>query len=70
MDLGLTQEQQLIVESVRAFVEAELVPYEDEVERSDHVRPELRRQIRERALAAGLYAANMPEELGGAASTM
>jgi len=65
MDLGLTQEQQLIVESVRAFVEAELVPYEDEVERSDHVRPELILQIRERALAAGLYAANMPEELGG-----
>jgi len=65
MDLGLTQEQQLIVESVRAFVEAELVPYEDEVERSDHVRPELIRQIRERALEAGLYAANMPEELGG-----
>ncbi len=65
MDLDLTQEQQLIVETVRAFVEAELVPYEEEVERSDHVRPELIRQIRERALEAGLYAANMPQELGG-----
>lgn len=65
MDLGLTPEQQLIVESVRAFVEAELVPYEDEVERSDHVRPELIRQIRERALEVGIYAANMPAELGG-----
>ncbi|WP_119461899.1 acyl-CoA dehydrogenase family protein [Rhodospirillaceae bacterium SYSU D60014] len=65
MQLGLTTEQQMLVDSVRRFVEAELVPYEEEVERTDHVRPELIRQIRERALASGFYAANMPEELGG-----
>jgi acyl-CoA dehydrogenase len=65
MQLGLTTEQQMLVDSVRRFVEAELVPYEEEVERTDHVRPELTRQIRERALASGFYAANMPEELGG-----
>jgi len=55
----------LIVESARAFVEAELMPYEEEVERTDAVRPELMEQIRARALEAGLYAANMPSELGG-----
>jgi acyl-CoA dehydrogenase len=65
MNLGLTEEQQLIVETVRAFVAAELVPYEEEVERTDMVSPGLRAQIRDRALAAGLYAPNMPEELGG-----
>jgi len=65
MDLGLTTEQQLLVDSVRQFVDTELAPYEDEVERTDHVRPELIRQIHERALKAGFYAANMPEELGG-----
>jgi acyl-CoA dehydrogenase len=65
MNLGLTEEQQLIVETVRAFVVAELVPYEEEVERTDTVSPELRAQIRDRALAAGLYAPNMPAELGG-----
>jgi len=65
MHLGLTSEQQLLVDSVRQFVATELMPYEDEVERTDHVRPELIRQIHERALKAGFYAANMPEELGG-----
>jgi len=65
MDFGLSEEQRLLVDSVRAFVETELAPYEDEVERTDQVRPELIRQIRERALAAGFYAANMPAELGG-----
>jgi acyl-CoA dehydrogenase len=65
MHLGLTSEQQMLVDSVRQFVATELMPYEDEVERTDHVRPELIDQIHERALKAGFYAANMPEELGG-----
>ena len=55
----------MIVESVRAFVEQELYPYEDEIEEHDEVRPELRRQIVERAKAQGFYAVNMPEEHGG-----
>src|SRR5215475_11856361 len=65
MHLGLTSEQQMLVDSVRQFVATELMPYEDEVERTDRVRPEVIQQIHERALAAGFYAANMPEELGG-----
>jgi len=65
MDFSLTDEQRMLVDTVRAFVEAELVPYENEVEKTDEVRPELIRQIHERAQKAGLYAANMPEELGG-----
>ena len=39
MHFGLTDEQKMIVKSVRAFVEKELYPYEDEVERTDEVRP-------------------------------
>ena len=65
MNFGLTAEQKMIVEAVRAFVEKELYPYEEEVERADEVRPELRQQIIQRSLQAGFYAANMPEELGG-----
>jgi acyl-CoA dehydrogenase len=65
MDFALSTEQQMLVESVRAFVKAELDPYEDEVERTDEVRSELIRQIHGRAIATGFYAANMPEELGG-----
>jgi butyryl-CoA dehydrogenase len=66
MDFGLTDEQRMIVETTRAFVEAELYPHEAEVERSGHLRPELIREIQRKAIAAGLYAANMPEEVGGA----
>jgi alkylation response protein AidB-like acyl-CoA dehydrogenase len=66
MDFGLTEEQRMIVDTTRAFVEAELYPHEAEVERTGVLRPELRQEISARARAAGLYAANMPVEVGGA----
>jgi len=65
MDFGLTEEQRMLVDTVRAFVDAELVPHENEVEKTDEVRPALIQQIHQKAQATGLYAANMPEELGG-----
>jgi acyl-CoA dehydrogenase len=65
VDFTLTDEQRLIVDTVRAFTEKELYPHEDLVERLDAVPPELAGQIRAKAIAAGLYAANMPAELGG-----
>ena len=66
MDFTMTDEQRGIVEVTRAFVERELLPHEEEVERTGVLRPELAAEIRRKALAAGLYAANMPEEVGGA----
>lgn len=66
MNLGLTDDQKMLVALVRAFVEKELLPYEDEVEREDGIRPELARHIMDKALEIGLYAANMPEEYGAA----
>jgi acyl-CoA dehydrogenase len=65
VDLELTAEQQLISDTVRDFVERELYPHENEVERLDEVPPELAGEIRAKALGSGLYAANMPAELGG-----
>jgi len=65
VDFELTAEQRLIVGTVRDFVEQELYPHEDEVERLDEVPEELARSIRGKAIASGLYAANMPAELGG-----
>jgi len=65
MDFGLNDEQRAIVATVRDFVRRELVPHEDLVERLDEVPAELASQIRGRAIAAGLYAANFPAELGG-----
>lgn len=66
MFFGMTDEQKMIVETTRAFVEAELYPHEAEVERTGHLRLELIREIQKKAMEAGLYAANMPEEVGGA----
>ncbi|WP_301124871.1 acyl-CoA dehydrogenase family protein [Streptomyces cacaoi] len=66
MHFALTDEQRMIVDTVRRFVTTELDPHADEVEQKDEVPPELARRIREKALDAGLYAANMPVELGGA----
>jgi acyl-CoA dehydrogenase len=65
VDLELTEEQRAIVETTRSFVERELYPHEDAVERADEVSPELAAQVRERAIAAGMYAANMPADVGG-----
>ena len=66
MHFGLTEEQQLIVDTTRAFVENELYPHEREVERTGHLRMDLVRELQAKAIAAGLYAANMPAEVGGA----
>ena len=65
MDFELSEEQRAIVATVRDFVRRELVPHEDLVERLDAVPEELAREIRGKAIAAGLYAANFPAELGG-----
>ena len=65
MDFALTDEQRAVVDTVRSFVERELMPHEDDVERLDEVPEELRSSIRKKALDAGLYAPNMPDELGG-----
>ena len=66
MHFGLTDEQRLIIETTRAFVEAELYPHEAEIERTGKLRPDLAAEIKAKAIETGLYAANMPEEVGGA----
>ncbi|RUU26245.1 acyl-CoA dehydrogenase, partial [Mesorhizobium sp. M6A.T.Ca.TU.002.02.2.1] len=66
MDFCLSEEQKLIVETTRAFVENELYPHEREVERTGVLRRELIEEIKAKAIEAGLYAANMPADVGGA----
>lgn len=66
MQFGMSEEQTMIVNTTRAFVETELYPHEDEIERSGRMDMDLVRELQGKAMAAGLYAANMPEEIGGA----
>lgn len=65
MEFALTAEQRLLVDSIRSFIARELYPHEAEVERNDEVPRELGRTIRDKALAHGFYAANIPAEFGG-----
>jgi acyl-CoA dehydrogenase len=65
MDFALTEEQQLIISTTRDFVRNELVPHEQEVEDTGVLRRELYQALKARAIEAGLYAANMPTEVGG-----
>lgn len=65
MNFTPNEQQSLLIETARRFVETELYPHERAVEASGQLAPDLRAQITARAQAAGLYAANMPAELGG-----
>lgn len=66
MQFGLNDEQEMIVSTVRAFVENEIYPHEAEVERSGTVPLELGEEIRQKVIDLGFYACNFPEEVGGA----
>ncbi len=65
MEFALTSEQQLVVDTVRDFVERELYPLEEDVERSGQVPPEIGAEIRRKVMDLGFYAPNLPEEVGG-----
>jgi acyl-CoA dehydrogenase len=65
VDFEISPEQRMIVETVRTFVQKEMAPYEQEVEATGEVASHLAQAIKEKALAVGIYAANMPVELGG-----
>jgi len=64
-DFSLTEEQRMLVETVRQFMAQEIVPHERQTERLGEVPLELGKQIQRRAMEQGLYAANMPAEAGG-----
>ncbi len=65
MDFGLTAEQQLVVDTVRDFVERELYPHEEEVEKTGRVPPELGEAIKNKVIELGFFAPNLPVEMGG-----
>ncbi len=66
MQFDLTEEQEMIVSTVRSFVENEIYPYEDEVERTGEIPEGLGEQIKQKVIDLGFYACNFPEDVGGA----
>ncbi len=65
MEFSLSSEQEMIIDTVRSFVEQELYPHEEEVEKTNHIDASLADSIKQKAINLGLYATNMPAEHGG-----
>ena len=66
MHFGLSEEQEMIVDTVRSFVENEIYPHEDIVERTGEVPAEVAEAIKQKTIDLGFYACNFPQEVGGA----
>jgi acyl-CoA dehydrogenase len=72
VDFSLTTEERQIRDTVRSFVEKEVMPLEPEVLRNERegrpaVDPEILRDLRAKARKSGFWGINTPEEYGGAA---
>jgi acyl-CoA dehydrogenase len=66
----MSDEDREIQERARGFVD-ELIPHEVEAEmNAGEIDPDVRRRQHERAIELGLFAMNMPKELGGTGMTM
>ena len=64
MIYGLSDESQMIADTVRSFVEKEIYPHEDLVERTGEVPAEIAQDIKKKTLDLGFYACNFPESVG------
>ena len=72
MDFSLSPEELQIRDTIRAFVEREVMPLEPEVLRNERaggpgLDPEVLRDLRAKAKKMGFWGINTPEEYGGAA---
>ena len=65
MDLSLPEDLVMIRETVKRFVDTELRPLEKGIEEAGKSDPEVLRRLRKRAAALGIYAHNLPAEIGG-----
>ena len=64
MQYGLNEEQEMIVSTVRNFVEKEIYPHEALVDRTGEVPKEVAQEIKRKTLELGFYACNFPEKMG------
>jgi acyl-CoA dehydrogenase len=65
IDFSLPEETRLLVDTVRRFVDTEVIPLEDEVERLGHVPSDRLKLLKGKTRDLGLFAMNMPEQVGG-----
>lgn len=60
MDFTLTDEQRMLVKTIRRFVYDELIPLEDDIEATGALDPAAARSIFEKSRDLGFYAMNIP----------
>jgi len=65
MEFSLSEEQKLIIDTTKKFVETELFPHEELVEKTGNLPLDLIKEIQLKAINTGIYAANIPQEYGG-----
>ncbi|MEX0502798.1 acyl-CoA dehydrogenase family protein [Alphaproteobacteria bacterium LSUCC0719] len=65
MDFSPSEEQRLLVATIRSFVDDELRPLEAQIEQTGYLADDLAAEIRAKSQALGLYAVNIPTEYGG-----
>ncbi len=65
MTMHMTHEEELLLATVRGFMEEQFYPNEEMVDRTGEVLEDLGRQIEARAKELGLFACNLPEDVGG-----
>jgi acyl-CoA dehydrogenase len=65
MNYSLSDEQTMLLDSLRAFLLEEIYPHEAEADRAGEVSAELGEHIKAKAIEMGFYAANLPESVGG-----
>jgi len=65
MDLTLSEEQRLLVSTIRTFIRRELKPLEQDIEETGRLGDTVAANLRKKSQALGLYAVNIPLEYGG-----
>jgi acyl-CoA dehydrogenase len=65
MDFSLSEEQHLLVSSIRGFIESELRPLEEGIEKTGRLADDVASEIRAKSQELGLYAVNIPTKYGG-----
>ncbi|GAA4168589.1 acyl-CoA dehydrogenase family protein [Gryllotalpicola koreensis] len=70
IDFSLSDEQRMVRDSIRDFIEKEVMPFEPQVLRNERegkpgLEPEQQKELRAKAKAAGFWGIGTPEEYGG-----
>jgi acyl-CoA dehydrogenase len=65
MDFEIPEDLQLLKNTVRRFVDSELIPIEREICEGEHLKPDYKSRLEQRAKDLGLWMMDVPEQYGG-----